>query len=242
MTERKLSDESAGIRGIVFDAVGTLIEPRPSVAEVYASAASRQSVRLEPALLRQRFRLHFNDLESAESENPFVTNELNERRRWRRIVEGCLPEIPDRDRAFEELWTHFGTPASWNVFPDAAHAIEGLRRDGIRLGIASNFDRRLREVLLGWRLFDGWSEAAVVSSDVGYRKPHPSFYLAVAQRMRLEPREILFVGDDVENDYKAPLRAGFQAVLVDRHAKLGPEVRSISNLVGLCGPWSCNDR
>src|SRR4051794_26344427 len=36
-----------GIDGIVFDAVGTLIDPYPSVAEVYAEAARRQGVHIE---------------------------------------------------------------------------------------------------------------------------------------------------------------------------------------------------
>ena len=41
-----------GIRGIVFDAVGTLIKPVPSVAEAYTAAARRQGVVLEPEEVR----------------------------------------------------------------------------------------------------------------------------------------------------------------------------------------------
>ena len=44
MSERPIWD---GIEGIVFDAVGTLIKPVPSVAEAYTAAARRQGVELE---------------------------------------------------------------------------------------------------------------------------------------------------------------------------------------------------
>ncbi|MBV8233824.1 MAG: hypothetical protein JO329_27920, partial [Planctomycetaceae bacterium] len=41
-----------GIQGIVLDAVGTLIDPSPPVAEVYAAAARRQGVHLEVAVVK----------------------------------------------------------------------------------------------------------------------------------------------------------------------------------------------
>ena len=44
-----------GIRGIVFDAVGTLIKPVPSVAEAYTAAADRQGVVLDPEEVQGTF-------------------------------------------------------------------------------------------------------------------------------------------------------------------------------------------
>src|SRR5690349_2904905 len=95
------------IEGIVLDAVGTLIEPVPSVSETYSAAASRQGVEVPATILRGRFREQFGLDEIDERRGPLATDEATERRRWRRIVGGCLPEIPDPDRAFAELWDHF---------------------------------------------------------------------------------------------------------------------------------------
>ena len=44
MTTRAILD---GIGAIVFDAVGTLMHPSPSVADVYVAAALRQGIRLD---------------------------------------------------------------------------------------------------------------------------------------------------------------------------------------------------
>lgn len=218
------------IRGIVFDAVGTLIEPRPTVAQVYASAAQRQGVELDTDEVRGRFRKHFAALESGDASNPFVTDEANERRRWQEIVALCLPEIADPDLAFLELWDHFASRHSWEVFPDALPAAEQLKNAGFRLGIASNFDSRLHRILEGHESLRTGFWPAVVSSEVGYRKPHSGFYRAVCERIELDPEEILFVGDDLENDYHGPIRAGLRAVLLNRKA---PHDLGVSNVTSL---------
>src|SRR5207249_8911999 len=90
------------IAGIVFDAVGTLIKPDPSVAVAYTTAARRQGVELEPAEVRGRFQVHFQSDEVHAEQGVLSTDEATERRRWRKIVGDVLPEIPEPERAFDE--------------------------------------------------------------------------------------------------------------------------------------------
>src|SRR4051794_7728723 len=135
-----------GIDGIVFDAVGTLIDPFPSVAEVYTEAARRQGVHLEHALVKSRFHRYFRNDEVDEMRGPLATDEASEFRRWRRIVTNVLPEVPDLNRAFAELWEHFGRPKAWRCFPDVSPALELLSAREVPIRIASNFDARLRGV------------------------------------------------------------------------------------------------
>ncbi|WZO96869.1 HAD-IA family hydrolase [Isosphaeraceae bacterium EP7] len=204
------------IRGIVFDAVGTLIEPSPSVSASYAAAATRQGIDVPLAEIKHRFRTHFRDDEVDEQLGPMVTSEPCEFRRWRRIVGCVLPELPDPDRAFRELWDHFGKPESWRPFADSAPTLQALREAGIPVRIGSNFDARLRGVLAGLPGLAEADEPPLISSEVGFRKPHPSFYRAASESLGMPVSAILFVGDDPENDVLGPVRAGLQGVLVDR--------------------------
>lgn len=225
--------EPAGIRGIVLDAVGTLIDPRPSVAEAYSEAARRQGVVLERDEVRDRFRRHFGDDEVDEIRGPLATDEEVEHRRWRRIVLGVLPEVPDPGRAFEELWAHFGRPDAWRAFDDAAPALDRFRAAGLPVRVASNFDGRLRGVLRGLPGLAALAEGVVISSEVGRRKPHPDFYRAACDRLGLPPHEVLCVGDDPENDLRGPLRAGLPAVLIDRDGRAPRELPSLPSLLAL---------
>ena len=106
-----------GIRGIVFDAVGTLIKPVPSVAEAYTAAARRQGVVLDPEEVKARFQVHFQSDKVHAEQGVLSTDEATERRRWRMIVTGVLPEVAEPDRAFDELWDHFGRPELMVVLP-----------------------------------------------------------------------------------------------------------------------------
>ena len=225
--------EFVGIRGIVLDAVGTLIEPVPSVSETYALAACRQGVAIDVGVIKGRFREHFSRDEAGATLGASATDEASERRRWRRIVAGCLPEVPDGDRAFEELWEHFGDPSSWFVFQDVAPAVAALHALGLRVCVASNFDGRLHAVAAGLPELRDWVEPMVISSEVGHRKPHPAFYRSACDRLGLEPSSILSVGDDVRNDVLGPREAGLRSVLIARRGPPVVDVPWASNLIDL---------
>ena len=219
-----------GIDGIVLDAVGTLIEPTPSVAAAYTAAALRQGVALDRGEVRARFIRHFGADDADDLRGPLATDEARERARWRRIVGGVLPEVPDPARAFEELWDHFGRPDSWRPFDDVAPALDRLELAGIALRVASNFDGRLRGVLLGLPGLGSLAGDVVISSEVGYRKPHPEFYRAACDRLGLTLDRVLCVGDDPENDVRGPRRAGLRAVLIDRDGRAPAELEGLPGL------------
>lgn len=207
------------IQGIVFDAVGTLIEPSPSVALAYVQAAARQGVVVETHVVKERFHHYFRNDEVDDLNGPMATDEVLERRRWRRIVGNVLPDLPNPDRGFEELWDHFSHPQSWRVFSDVAPALDMLEAAGFPMLIASNFDRRLRAVLAGHPEFEGRVEPLLISSEVGFRKPHPNFYEAACDALSLSPSCVLYVGDDPENDVRGPRRAGLSGLLLDRDSR-----------------------
>ena len=204
------------VDGIILDAVGTLIDPVPSVSQVYAAAADRQGLRVDLAEIKTRFGRYFRNDEVDEQLGPMATDEATESRRWRRIVANVLPGLPDPDRAFAELWDHFGRPAAWRCFPDVAPGLRTLRDAGWPVRIASNFDGRLREVTAGLADLDGFADVLIISSEVGHRKPHPRFYAAVCASLGLPLERVLCVGDDPENDVLGPERAGLKGALLDR--------------------------
>jgi putative hydrolase of the HAD superfamily len=230
MSERPIWD---GISGIVFDAVGTLIKPDPSVAVAYTGAARRQGVELEPEEVRARFQTHFQSEAIHAEHGVLSTDEATERRRWRKLVHDVLPEVPEPDRAFDELWDHFSRAESWRCFPDVAPALKILRTMGISLCVGSNFDRRLRGVVQGLPELDSWVDSLVISSEVGFRKPHASFFRAACNHLGLPPGRVLCVGDDLENGVRGAIRAGLSGLLLDRVAQQPADLPHLPNLTAL---------
>lgn len=221
------------IGGIVFDAVGTLIEPDPPVATVYRAAALRQGVDIDLDEVATRFRRAFVQDEAREAAGLLATSELTEVCRWLRIVREVLPDLPDRDRAFAELWTHFGTSAGWRLFDDVGPTVLSLAWLECPMAVASNFDSRLRTVLNGFEAISGPLSTLVVSSEVRWRKPHSSFYAAVGTQLGVAPAQILYVTDDPEHDLPGAQRAGFRAVLIDRKGMRPAGIECVPDLHAL---------
>jgi len=223
-TSERETPLDAGIQWIVFDAVGTLIVPDPPVGRTYWQIGRRFGSRLSEDDVTRRFHAAFSDFERRELVQADVTNrhhlqtgERHERHRWQTIVQQVFDDIEDSAGCFDALFAHFGRPAAWHCFPDVSPVLKDLRRKGYKLGIASNFDRRLHGVLNGLSI-GGLFELRAVSSEVGYRKPSRHFFAAVEQLAGVPAHRILMVGDDVENDITAARHAGMSAVPIDRTA------------------------
>ena len=77
------------------------------------------------------------------------------------------------------------------------------------------------------------AESLVISSEVGFRKPHPSFFQAACAQLGLPPDKVLCVGDDPENDVRGAIRAGLSALLLDRGARIADDLPHVPNLTAL---------
>src|SRR5207302_4890223 len=109
---------------------------------------------------------------------------------------------------------HFSQPKSWHVHEDAAVVLPALVQRGYTLGIASNYDHRLRAVAAGIPEFGYFSHFAI-SAEIGWRKPAPEFFAALCTQAGFDPRQIVLLGDDLANDYEGARSAGLHGVLVD---------------------------
>lgn len=236
---------------IAFDAVGTLITPDPPVAEVYHRIGQKHGSRLSRTEVDLRFRDVFG---RRAADGELSSNEAAEREFWRIVVGQVLDDVTDREGCFEELHAWFAMPAAWRCYNDVAGALASLRECGYRLAIASNFDGRLHSVRNGLPELEA-IETCVVSSEVGWRKPHAGFFAALVERCGCSPEQILMVGDDLRVDVCGAEHAGLRAVWLQRTAESISEpprkdtIRSLSELADVLtrdrlptGPFSSSDR
>jgi putative hydrolase of the HAD superfamily len=221
-----------GARAVFFDAVGTLICPEPPAAQVYAAVGRSFGSALSVTEIGKRFRDAFARQEAEDRATGLRTSEDRERRRWHDIVGQVLDDVTDPVACFEALFEHFARPDAWRLDADAAPLMTELAQRGQVLGMASNYDRRLRRVVAGMPELMPLHHL-VISSEAGWRKPAPEFYAAVCRTAGLSPDQIVHVGDDVDNDYEAARAAGLRAVLFDPQARLADGRTVIRRLTDL---------
>ena len=207
------------IRAVFFDAVGTLIEPFPSAVDVYLEIGRRHGSRLAHGEISRRFRAAFSAVDEIDWQAEWRTDEPREERRWRSIVAAVLDDVSDTEGCFRDLWQHFSRPEAWRCMDGAAELLAELERRGYSLGMASNFDARLRSVAGGLAALRPVRHF-IISSEVGWRKPARAFFDCVLATAGMPAEEILFVGDDPINDEQGARAAGMNVVLLDGDSSL----------------------
>jgi putative hydrolase of the HAD superfamily len=210
------------IRVVTFDAAGTLIRLVAPPGWTYAETAKLFGCNLDPNRVQNAFRIAWKTLPPpSESCGPHPDDD---RGWWRRLVAKTIDEagykIDRFDDYFTEVYETFARPGVWELFPSVPLVLTELNRLKIRLGVISNFDRRLNDVLLHLGVRDAF-EHVLVSSEIGAQKPAARIFLEAARRFDVGVHEILHVGDDPESDYGGARSAGLRAFLVDHEiAKL----------------------
>ncbi len=199
----------AEIRAVTFDVGGTLIEAWPSVGHVYAEVAASHGIKnLSPEEMSRRFVTAFRACKPSP----------NGAAEWAAVVDdvfaGLTAEPPSRT-FFPKLYERFAQADAWRIYDDVVPTLKALAARGIRLGVISNWDERLRPLLDGLKLA-GRFETIVVSCEVGDGKPSPAIFQTAVKQLALPANAILHVGDNAEEDFAGAQAAGFQALLLSR--------------------------
>jgi putative hydrolase of the HAD superfamily len=208
------------VKVIFFDAVGTLIETRSSVGEIYSRVASEFGFEAEPQILQQNFASSFRlqpplAFPAATPEAALI--EL-EKSWWRNLVGEVFDGLglfPRFEEFFSEVFERFRGREFWHVYADVEPALEELKRRGMKLGVISNFDSRLHNVLRACGL-DRFFDSVHVSTLVGAAKPDPAIFQAALSSHAVEAGQAWHVGDSLREDYEGSMAAGLNAVLLDR--------------------------
>ena len=214
------------IRGIVFDLDGTLLDH--DGAELAALS------KLYPTLLDgddgpQRW-LAFPDFAAAWHDaaergwQRYVEGELSfeEQRAWRvqQVMalhdESGAAERPLTEQEVSDIFDSYLTlyEESWSLYPDVLPCLEGLA--AYPLGLITNGDGDQQRQKLDQTGIAGYFKSVVVSGDVGVAKPGRQIFERSAEELGLQPDELLFIGDNPENDVLGAKQAGWHAIWLNR--------------------------
>jgi putative hydrolase of the HAD superfamily len=198
-------------RVIFFDAAGTLLHLPRGVGWHYRDVALRHGGDLSEEELNRAFRAVWRTVDAPrETRAPRADDD---RGWWRALVFQVLDACAagagmDRAAYFEELWEEFAKPGVWDLYPETREVLSALR-GRFRLGVLSNFDRRLRRILPDLGIGEFFEEM-ILSSEVGAEKPSAFIYEEAVRRFGVRADEALHVGDEPEADWRGAADAGLK--------------------------------
>ena len=170
-------------------------------------AALQGRVDLAPEAVTSWFREHFDELFASEAEEDFDHLEMLAR---------CFRDLGAQVAADDVRL--YAQASNWEsemiLFPHAHALLDALRARGLKTAIVSNTS------VPGWLLgpvlekqgLASRIDAAVFSSDVGKRKPHPLIFERALDALGVEAAHALFVGDRARQDVRGAHDAGMVTV------------------------------
>lgn len=222
---------------VFFDAGETLVHPHPSFPELFARVCKEAGLDLsadDVQAVQRRLAPHLVDIaEDTGVDNPSLS-ERESKTFWSFLYRRFLEELGvDDDRMVDKLYATFSNVSSYALFEDVVEALESLEAAGYRIGLISNFEGWLDEMLVELELGDVF-DTKIISGLVGIEKPDPAIYRLALERAGVAAEQAVHVGDSPGLDVEPASSVGIRPVLIDRFDRYPDhEVTRIKSLTEL---------
>lgn len=209
------------LRLITFDATNTLLRFKESVGKAYSGVAKLYGVSADPHHVNARFRVEFKRL-AAEHPNFGSNTGMTSQQWWAELVSRTLSgsgTISDSlmKSIAGHLYESYRTSECWAPNAGTVETLQRLRQSGRKLGVISNSDERLDSILTALRLRH-YFDFVIASAVVKVQKPSRDIFslalVSASGDASLKPDDAMHVGDNIELDYLAAKRAGWNALLL----------------------------
>lgn len=216
------------VDAVFFDVGNTLLYAYPSVSEVVRQVLCDQG--------------HEHELGSIDALMPMVDEYYEDRYReddtfwsddartsdvWVGMYSLLFRQLgieEDANTMAKRVYDEFGKASRWQAYADVEPAFARLREHGVRIGLISNWDKRLRGIFAGLGL-DTYVDVIVSSAEIGIHKPDPRIFEYGLGVLGVEPARAAHVGDHYYADVLGAHAVGMLPVLIDRHDGEMPDHR-----------------
>jgi putative hydrolase of the HAD superfamily len=228
-------ERGESVRLVLFDVGSTLVDPHPSAQDLMLRVLSRHGRPLSAAELA---RAEPRAWSAVAHRMPFQRYGQQESWAfWDAFYQALLTELelPSDGPIRREMYEEFRRLENWRLYPDVLPMLEQLRARHIKLGIVSNWEEWLEDLLIALEVHD-WFAVVVASGPFGRAKPHPSIFERALELAGEPAKRTVYVGDSPREDVDGARQAGLRPILIDRrgrHAALDVErITALSELPG----------
>ena len=226
-------------RAVFFDAGETLVHPHPTFAELFALVLHRQGYDVDPAVVADSTHVISERFEEAVSDM-WTTSPERSRAFWHSVYERLLEHlgVPNPNGLADHLYAEFTDLSNYALFPDVEETIARLQAAGLLLGVVSNFEAWLEQLLESLGIAPSF-DVRVISGVEGMEKPDPAIFRLALDRAGVAPQESVYVGDNPAFDTRPAEHLGMLGVLIDRRGRFpdhaGVRITTLDDLPSVIG-------
>jgi putative hydrolase of the HAD superfamily len=222
---------SVDVEAVFFDAGETLLYPHPSFAELFTEVLRAEGHRVDPARVQEVVSVSsraLNDFLTSEEARLWSTSPERSRAMWDRLYRSFLSDVgieQGHDLLADALYRRFRDLATYRLHPDALPVLRRLRSTDLTIGLISNFEEWL-EQLLELLEVEAFFDVTVISGIEGVEKPDAEIFRIALERAGAAAERAVYVGDNPVFDIDAARAVGMVPVLIDRRGR-HPDADSI---------------
>lgn len=219
------------IKNVVFDFAGTLADLHPSSAmmlcnyihENYDFALDEEEAKKAFSSIDKQ--LFYSSVKIVDFENKSKFYQ-----QYNDNVLKYLALFDLVDNSNNQLFNYFvSQKRHWVLKNDAISTLKELKKRRLQVGIISNFDSKLFEIVQQLEIHH-LIDYLHISQNEGYEKPQLEFYKSFFRRHALDPKETLYCGDSYILDFLPAKALGMKGVLLDPDHNYPQRVEIISNI------------
>jgi len=222
------------VKAVLFDLGGTLVkidnrkDPRVMKQMLKDCGVSRSLKDVSKEWVKSWKRLNFRQMATLLDE--FWLHFFLE------VLHNLRVELEDEKLA-RFIASHWWDYAKVSLYPDAQEMLQRLKEEGMKIGLVTNglqsdTDRILPKVGL-----QGFFDVIVMVDTLRKMKPDAEVFRYALEKLQAKAPEAIFVGDEIETDYKGAQGCGLTPFLIDRDGKFQDKgVNKISSLKDLFEP------
>jgi FMN phosphatase YigB (HAD superfamily) len=139
-----------------------------------------------------------------------------------------IADSKELGRMVQSKWSDF---VDCTLYPEVKQVLLELKRRRLKIGLISiAYEEEIHSTLEKADL-DKTTFDIIVGVDTAKKiKPNPDVFKYALKKLDVKAEEAIFVGNNVEVDYKGAENAGLHALLIDRTEKKQSDLRTIKNL------------
>lgn len=231
-----------GIKLVTFDATNTLLKFKVPPWQYYSIVARDYGFKGTSEILKSRMKDSFKVME--ERHPNFGKGGVTWENWWKQLVKltfrGQMPDYANNNIEIiaNKLINEFRTSRCWDVADGSRKLLDVLKKKNIHIGVISNFDPRLVDILKNINLYKEF-DFVLTSYDIGFSKPDTKIFESAIKACKALPKplECLHIGDSFEKDYKGGKAAGWHALMVGSdisNITLVPQKHVFMSILDLC--------
>ena len=213
------------LKGVSVDLDGTLICTKP-VEDIITAFLNRRGVKVNIGDVKDKirsFKLNTKKILSL-SRDP--------KDYYIRLNNAILSHLGFEDVGLaEELLNEWFEKENFRVFPDTYFFLRHVKENGLRVVILSNNLSWEVEKVLNITSIRKYVDSISTPDITGTFKPDQEAFHSAAKAIGLTNKDVIHIGDSIDEDYEGALRAGMKALLVIREGEPPKGIRYVRNLI-----------